>query len=311
MSLSDTYTALGNAIRRQYGTTDKYSLVDMPKMIDSLHVNNLLNEGQFYDTTKGDSGDKGLKGLYLSDWQKLSGKRLTISFDITWSGYKPVQDSNNRTGIEYGIKFKNSPTLWFSVWVFPKSLSGNEHVCASYTLPNDEVTDVVEGFYFNQINNDAVVKAINFKVVVNPMGGVIPVNLFDNHLKYEPQFAKQEGTLYTFDITTINPPYDSFIFTNGVVLVEPNQAYKLKFKARGTGSFWTYEYGNNYQGTYVDNGHEWNLTDQWQDYEQLFPIESVPIKHDDNGLKDGFLVDIRTMKPLYGEIADIEFIPIN
>ena len=174
MSLSDTYTALGNAIRRQYGTTDKYSLVDMPKMIDSLHVNNLLNEGQFYDTTKGDSGDKGLKGLYLSDWQKLSGKRLTISFDITWSGYKPVQDSNNRTGIEYGIKFKNSPTLWFSVWVFPKSLSGNEHVCASYTLPNDEVTDVVEGFYFNQINNDAVVKAINFKVVVNPMGGGNP-----------------------------------------------------------------------------------------------------------------------------------------
>lgn len=53
------------------------------------------------------------------------------------------------------------------------------------------------------------------------------------------------------------------------------------------------------------------MTDQWQDYEQLFPIESVPIKHDDNGLKDGFLVDIRTMKPLYGEIADIEFIPIN
>lgn len=135
--------------------------------------------------------------------------------------------------------------------------------------------------------------------------------MFNSHLKCDPQFAKQEGTLYTVNITTINPPYDSFIFTNGVVLAKPNQTYKLKFKARGTGSFWTYEYGNNYQGTYVDNGHEWNLTDQWQDYEQLFPIESVPIKHDDNGPKDGFLVYIRTMKPLQGEIADIEFIPID
>lgn len=44
-------------------------------------------------------------------------------------------------------------------------------------------------------------------------GGVNQVNLFADHLKYDTQFAKQEGTLYTFDITTINPPYDSFIFT--------------------------------------------------------------------------------------------------
>lgn len=170
MTVSEIYTAIGDAIRRQYGTTDKYSLGDMPKMIDSLHVTNLLDEGQFYDSSN-DADYKILKGLNLSDWQKLSGKRLTISFDITWSGYKPVQSLVNRTGIEYGINFKNSPELWFAAWLYPKSSSGNKHMCFSYTLPNDEVTNIEEGSYFNQINSDAVVKATNFKAVVNPLGG--------------------------------------------------------------------------------------------------------------------------------------------
>lgn len=93
------------------------------------------------------------------------------------------------------------------------------------------------------------------------------------------------------------------------ISVRVNQAYKLKFKARGNGQIWTYVFGNNYQGTYVDNGHPWNLTDQWQNYEQIIPIGSMPIKHVNQGMKDGLLVDIRTMKPSQGEIADMEFIP--
>ena len=42
MTVSETYTAIGDAIRRQYGTTDKYSLGDMPKMIDYLEVRTSL-----------------------------------------------------------------------------------------------------------------------------------------------------------------------------------------------------------------------------------------------------------------------------
>ena len=44
MTVSETYTAIGDAIRRQYGTTDKYSLLDMPKMIDNLSIHNLIDE---------------------------------------------------------------------------------------------------------------------------------------------------------------------------------------------------------------------------------------------------------------------------
>ena len=42
MTVSETYTAIGDAIRRQYGTTDKYSLLDMPNMIDGLEFTTFL-----------------------------------------------------------------------------------------------------------------------------------------------------------------------------------------------------------------------------------------------------------------------------
>lgn len=171
MTVSETYTAIGDAIRRQYGTTDKYSLLDMPKMIDSLQINNLIDEGQFYDTTKGDSGDKFLNGLDIATLQKYVGKTLLISFDINWSGYQNTSLINNRTGIEYGIKFKNSPELWFSAWLYPDSSSGTKHVCVFYKLPNDDVTGIEEGNYYNQLNGEAVVKATNLKIVVDPLGG--------------------------------------------------------------------------------------------------------------------------------------------
>lgn len=304
MSLTENYSRIGDAIRRQYGTTDKYSLLDMPKMIDYLKVHNLFDEGQFYDSSN-DADYKILKGLNLSDWQKLSGKRLTISFDITWSGYKPVQSLNNRTGIEYGIKFKNSPELWFRAWLYPKSSSGNKHMCFSYTLPNDEVTNIEEGSYFNQINSDAVVKATNFKAVVNPLGGVVPANLFEGKFTFDLTYVNQYGNLYQFNVTKITDDYSyaSMIFITNRVQAKENQSYKLKFKARGNGQIWSYVYGNNYQGTYVDNGHPWQLANQWQDYEQTFPVDSIPV------MDGGLLVDIRTFNPVQGEIADIEFIP--
>lgn len=305
MTVSETYTAIGDAIRRQYGTTDKYSLGDMPKMIDSLHVTNLLDEGQFYDSSIDTVNEKKLNGLNLSDWEKLTGMTVILSFDVIWSGYDLSKENSHRTGFEYGIKFKNSPELWLGAWLYPKSSSGNKHMCFSYTLPNDEVTNIEEGSYFNQINSDAVVKATNFKAVVNPLGGVVPANLFEGKFTFDPTYVNQYGNLYQFNVTKITSDYHyaSMIFITNRVQAKENQSYKLKFKARGNGQIWSYVYGNNYQETYVDNGHPWQLTNQWKDYEQLFPVDSIPVK---NG---GLLVDIRTLNPVQGEIADIEFIP--
>lgn len=313
-TINEALTPLGDGFRNLYRTGDKYSVADMAKLLSSLEIHNFLDDGQSYDGKPDINGyyQKGLTGIDINKWNKfLLGKSVIFSFDAEWSGFNENINSQKRFGFEFQTTAEDGSVHYNGTWFYPTMPSGKQYCATRMTIYDKPIQHIDYGYMYNQINSDATVKITNVKMYIDPLGGVNQVNLFVDYLKYETQFAKQEGTLYTFDITTINPPYDSFIFTNSVVLVEPNQAYKLKFKARGTGSFWTYEYGNNYQGTYVDNGHEWNLTDQWQDYEQLFPIESVPIKHDDNGLKDGFLVDIRTMKPLQGEIADIEFTPIN
>lgn len=116
--------------------------------------------------------------------------------------------------------------------------------------------------------------------------------------------VKRYGNLYQFDAQTINVyGYDSLIYSSGSLYPQKGQAYKLRFKARANAPIKTYVYGNNYQGTYVDNGHPWQLTNQWKDYEQFFPIESVPVQ-------DGLRFDFRAIQPLQGEIADIQFIPV-
>lgn len=171
MTVSETYTAIGDAIRRQYGTTDKYKLGDIPKMIDYLEVRNFLDEGQFYDSSSDTVNEKKLNGLNLPDWEKLTGMTVIISFDVIWSGYDPSKESKHRTGLEYGIKFKNSSELWAGAWCYPNTESGKEHISWPITLPNDEITDIEEGNYYNQLNGEAVVKATNIKIVVDPLGG--------------------------------------------------------------------------------------------------------------------------------------------
>lgn len=169
MTLSSTYGALGDALRRQYGTTDKYSLHDMAKLIDGLDIHNYLTEGQSFITENGDHDYKDLKGLdtNVNTWQPLAGKTIAISFDVTWSGFTSSSSMQSRTGIEYGIKFKNNPELWAGTWLYPSNPSGSQHVYGFYHLPDDKITSIEEGCYFNQMNG--TVKATNFKIVVIPL----------------------------------------------------------------------------------------------------------------------------------------------
>lgn len=301
MTVSETYTAIGDAIRRQYGTTDKYKLDDMPKMIDSLHVTNLLDEGQFYDSSIDTVNEKKLNGLNLSDWEKLTGMTVILSFDVIWSGYDLSKESSHRTGFEYGIKFKNSSELWAGAWLYPNTESGKEHISCSVTLTNDEITDIEEGSYYNQLNGEAVVKATNIKIVVNPMGGIVQASLLDTvNLQYN---GVQNGSLLTFDSGTWTAGQGdlNFIATNiGEIKTKANQSYKLRFKARGKGTVITYVFGNTRAG-YVDNVHYWYLTSDWKDYEQTIPIESIPTPASFN---------FRAATQCSGEITELQFIPI-
>lgn len=89
---------MGDAIRKQYGTNDKYSLGDMPKMIDSLQVTNILDDNQFYDTSK-DKENKTITGLDQAKINSLAGKTIVISFDVEWDGFE-YTDGYNRSGMD-------------------------------------------------------------------------------------------------------------------------------------------------------------------------------------------------------------------
>lgn len=302
MMATDKLTNLGNVLRDKYGTTDKYSLSDMAKMIKGLEIHNLIDDGQYFDTTKGDSEYKILNGLDIATCQKYVGKTILISFDINWSGYQNISSNNNRTGIEYGIKFKNSPELWSSAWLYPDSSSGTKHVCAFYKLPNDEVTEIEEGCYFNQVNNDAMIKATNIKIIVDPLGGVVPPNLFDI-AGMKLTNANRDGTLFTFEDHS-NPNgivYTDFLVQNNIPL-KKNTAYQLSFSVRGTGTIVTYVYGNNSSGKYIDNGHWWGLTNQWQEFQQYLPPESVPLNANFN---------FRSATNCSGEVTNLKLTPVE
>ena len=174
MTVSKTYTAIGDAIRRQYGTTDKYSLGDMPKMIDSLKIHNLIDEGQYFDTTKGDSDHKNIQGIDLAGWNKLIGKNITVSYDLEWSNYKHDSNINNRVTMEWGLFSDNNTATWVAVEFHPEAPSGKERVSATVYIPNKKIISVAEGAFFDQLNIGAVVKATNLKVVTNPLGGGNP-----------------------------------------------------------------------------------------------------------------------------------------
>lgn len=300
MTVSETYTAIGDAIRRQYGTTDKYSLGDMPKMIDNLQVTNILDDNQFYDTSK-DKGNKTITGLDLAKINSLAGKTIVISFDVEWDGFE-YTDGYNRSGIEWDIIYKNHPQLWMGVWLMPEKMtSGKKHVSATFTLPDDEATGVFEGSYFNQVKVKSL-KATNIKIIVDPLGGVVPPNLFDI-ARMKLTNANRDGTLFTFEDNS-NPNgsvYTDFLVQNNIPL-KKNTAYQLSFSVRGTGTIVTYVYGNNSSGKYVDNGHRWGLTNQWQEFQQYLPPESVPLNANFN---------FRSATNCSGEVTNLKLTPVE
>ena len=304
MSFNEKMTAISDAFRKQYGTTDKYGLDDMPALIDGLEVTNLLDPGQAFDsdTDWGADGDKQLTGITVDKLNTVLGRNLTFSCDVEWTGFKALSGSNNRIGFEYAPHFENGKAMWCGAWCYPTTENGKQHVSETFALDDSKVTSCEEGFAYDQINQDAHVKITNIKVVVNPVGGVVPTNLFDGYLGFEIAFIKRQGNLYSFDAPHYGQQYASLIFSNDKTDLSSCNQLRLSFKARGNGSVWTYLFGNNYNGTYVDNGKEWHLTDTWQDFSQDFSRESIPLSA---------LFAFRTMEHNSGEVTDLKLIKLE
>ena len=171
MNVSEKLTTLASALRTQYGSDDKYTLDDMVKGIGGLKVQNLVDPGQSYDTSVDKQSWKLVTGLDIDGWNKLIGKTITMSFDLEWSNYKPVANSSNRIGMEWGLKHEIHAEAWAGAWYYPQTPDGKEHVANTITIPNDKIVGIDSEDFFNQVNPECAFKATNFKIVVDSTEG--------------------------------------------------------------------------------------------------------------------------------------------
>lgn len=171
MNFNGKMQAISDAFRKQYGTTDKYKLDDMPKLINGLEAKNLVDPGQSYDSQvdKVEYGMKPLTGMTVEKMNAYVGKPLLFSFDVEYSGYKPVS-GGNRVGFEYAVKAKDGTQNWYGVWYYPKTANGTLHVVTMNAI-DKPLESIDTAYIYNQFGTDAHVKITNIKIVVNPVGG--------------------------------------------------------------------------------------------------------------------------------------------
>lgn len=77
MTIKDTFTPMADHLRAEYGVDGLLTTEQLKAGINGLHVQNLLDEGQSYDSAVG-SGWKDLTGL-RNHFSLLPGKTITIS----------------------------------------------------------------------------------------------------------------------------------------------------------------------------------------------------------------------------------------
>lgn len=278
MTAIDKLTNLGNVLRDQYGTTDKYSLSDMATLVKSLKSENLLDEGQSFDSITGHSGLDPINGFTVAKANQLRGQTVAISFDLTWSGFKHT-DGPNRIGVEWDVHYEDNTDSWVGAWIFPSTESGKVHVVGLYTIQDKEVVSLLEGNYFVQATVDKAV-ITNLRMIVYPLGGGEEnlLDLMDLQFDYSERY--KGSSLINFDSGSTldnNGLYTNFLASGKALKLDPNKFYHLHFKARGTGKLIIYLFGTNINNYYLDNEKVFVLTDDWKDYDITYTGGLVPL----------------------------------
>lgn len=173
MTVSETYTAIGDAIRRQYGTTDKYKLADMPTLIDNLEVKNLLEAGQTFEATvTGGWINQPIKGMTVDLWnQMLVGKAVTLSCDAEWSNYQPGIAAGDRFFMEFYTTTTDGTPHWNGLYVTPTTDSGKQKFTATFKASDLPIKTINDAVIYDELNAGSTLKLSNIKMTVNPVGG--------------------------------------------------------------------------------------------------------------------------------------------
>ena len=233
MTVSETYTAIGDAIRRQYGTTDKYSLLDMPKMIDCLELRNFLAGNSFEATFQKGWISKDLTGPDVDTWNKyIAGKTVTFSCDAEWTGYIPGADGD-RFFFEFMTTTTDDQPHWNGLYFTPTIKEGKQHITSTIKVSDLPVKSINSIKFWDELNEGSHLKVTNIKMTINPVGGVAPLDLFNPDLTTwshpNIEFFSENG----YQIATL-PPDGSQLQTE--ISWEQDKTYRWTFEAKAESS---------------------------------------------------------------------------
>lgn len=90
----------------------------------------------------------------LDTWKSLRGQWVTISCDMSWTGFAINTKDNNRIGYEAILAYSDGTKFSINNWYYPtdSEVNKNFRFSHSWQLPNKEPTSIYGGLLFNQIN---------------------------------------------------------------------------------------------------------------------------------------------------------------
>lgn len=89
----------------------------------------------------------------LDTWKSLRGQWVTISCDMSWTGFTRSTKANNRIGYEVGLHYSDGTQLYIANWYNPtdSEVNKNFRFSRSWKLPDKELKSIDEGRLYNQI----------------------------------------------------------------------------------------------------------------------------------------------------------------
>lgn len=90
----------------------------------------------------------------LDTWKSLRGQWVTISCDMSWTGFTRSTKDNNRIGYEVGLHYSDGSQQYIGNWYTPTDSDVNKNFRYgwSWKLDDKELTSIDEGSLFNQID---------------------------------------------------------------------------------------------------------------------------------------------------------------
>lgn len=91
--------------------------------------------------------------ISLDILKSLRGQWITISCDMSWTGFAKSDKAQNRIGYELGLHYSDGTYLYINNWYLPSDSEANKsfRFSRSWKLPDKELTSINEGWLYNQI----------------------------------------------------------------------------------------------------------------------------------------------------------------